>query len=150
MDLSKVILGALVSFAFGLILGVLLEKYREQKRYYQQVLVDYLKALERPEIANDNFLRFGALQRAGIWKLSQREMKQLAEEVKGRGQFDPFEAWVSLAPDMKNYPKGLFDWAQREQVDFTDSDAALLKMAEAFDKQNLPKRPKPHYVSFLA
>lgn len=150
MDLERIIVGGLVTFSFGLLLGVLLEKYREQKRYFQQVLSDYLKALQNPNIANDEFLRFGALQRAGIWRLSFREMKDLAAEVKGRGFSNPFEAWSSLATEDKNFPKGLFDWAQKNGVDFSHADSALRKMAEEFDAKNLPKPPKPRYTSILS
>jgi len=141
-DNLNILIAPSLSFISGLFLGIILEKYRERKRYYQQVFTDYRKAMVSPTVSNDDYLRFGALQRAGIWRLSSREMSRLADEVKGCGLPNPFDAWVGLSSQFDNYPKGLFDWAKKEGVDLADAEATLRKMAQEFDEKNLPKPPE--------
>ena len=147
-DLEKILAASAASFASGLLLGVLLEKHREQKRTYQSVLDEYLKAVAASGVNDDEYLRFAALQRAGAWRLSLSELKRLNDDVQGRGLLSPYTAWSEVFPDMSDFPKGFLMWAKEKNVDLSKSDEALRVMAEEWDARNIPKPPGPG-VAFL-
>ena len=142
-DLEKILAASAASFAWGLILGVLLEKHREHKRAYQSVLDEYLKAVSGPGVNDDEYLRFAALQRAGAWRLSLRELKRLADDVRGRGFLDPYSAWAEVFPEQKDFPKGFLMWAKKKNVDLSKPDDAMRAMAVEWDARNTPKPPGP-------
>lgn len=142
-DLDKILAGSAASFASGLLLGVLLEKHREQKRAYQTVLDEYLKALAGPGVNDDGYLRFAALQRAGAWRLSLRELRRLSDDVQGRGFLDPYAAWSISFPEQKDFPKGFLTWAKKKNVDLSKPDDAVRAMAEEWDARDTPKPPGP-------
>ena len=137
-DLIKIGFG----FLSGLLLQWLFERDREKRNEYRRVLEDYLKAVAKPEIEEDDYLRFAALQRVGAWRLSLTQLKTLAEEVRGRGLKDPYEAWSAGFGNHPDFPKGFLMWAQEKNVNLSDFDSAMLAIAAEADAANLPKPPQ--------
>jgi hypothetical protein len=145
-DLEKILVAAAVSFGFGFLSGILLEKYREQKRIYEAVLAEYLKGVSAPGVNENEYLRFAALQRAGAWRLSFRELRKLADEVVGRGLLHPFSAWREIFPEDRKFPTELLTWAKRKSVDFSQFDEAMHAVAEEFSARKLPRPPEAGVV----
>jgi hypothetical protein len=138
-DLEKILLTASIGFAVGLLSGVLLEKYREQKRAYQSVLDEYIKSMSVPGVNDGEYSRFAALQRAGAWSLSVRALRRLADDIRGRGFLDPYSAWSRAFPKQRDFPKSFLMWAKEKNVDLSKSEEALRAIAEEYDVRDTPK-----------
>ena len=148
-DYEKIILTAGIGFGCGFLSGVLLEKYRELNRAYQSVLDEYRRAMAVAGVNDHEYLRFAALQRAGAWRLSSRELKRLAADIRGRGFWYPYSAWAPSFPKQKDFHKSFLMWAEKKNVDFSKPDDALLAMAEEYDAKNTPQPPSGPGIMFL-
>ena len=147
-DYENILITLAIGFGTGLLSGVLLEKYREQKRAFQSVVDEYLKAMATSGVNNDEYSRFAALQRAGAWRLSVRELRRLADDIRGRGFLDPYSAWSLVFPEQKDFPKSFLMWAKKKNVDLSKPDDAMRAIAEEYDARDTPKPPGPG-VMFL-
>jgi hypothetical protein len=145
-EYEKILITAAIGFGVGLLSGVLLEKYREQKRAYQSVVDEYLNAMSTPGVNGDGYLRFAALQRAGAWKLSARELKRLTDEIRGRGFLDPSSAWSTAFSEQKDFPRSFLIWAKKKNVDLSKSDEAMRAIAEEYGARVIPKPPSAGFA----
>jgi hypothetical protein len=148
-DFDKLLVGSLIGFGCGIASGVLLEKWRERRNLRRTVLNDYISGITRDGADQDEYRRFAVLQRSGAWRLNQRELEELADEICGRGFRHPYEAWAGAFPEMKRFPRDFLRWAKKSSVDLSDPDAALRKIAEEYDARQLPDPPLGPGVSFL-
>jgi hypothetical protein len=142
-DYEKAVIAAALSFGVGIASGVLLEKWRERRALRKGVLERYIAAVTAPEIDQDSYRRFAALQRSGAWRLSQQELKHFADDVCGRGFRHPFEAWRQCFPKMRAFPSEFLIWAKNKEVDLSEPESAIRKMAEELDAKNIPECPGP-------
>jgi hypothetical protein len=68
-------------------------------------------------------------------------LKNLADDVTGRGYADPYAAWRELLKHTEDYPKSFLVWAKRNGVDFADEEAtAKAVSAEYSVKVSTPTR----------
>jgi hypothetical protein len=145
-EYEKIVVTAAIGFACGIASAVLLEKWRDRRVLRRAVLQDYLVLVGQNATDTDEYRRFAALQKAGAWKLNQRELESLADDVRGRGWKHPYEAWTGAFSDMSEFPREFLLWAKESGVDLSDADAAAAEIAKAYDTGQLPKPNGPRIL----
>lgn len=145
MDIAS----SMVGFALGVASGLILEHLRQRRSTYLAVRDSYLGAMNTAGVNEDEYLRFGALQRAGAWLLSAKQLQRLSDDITGRGFNEPSEIWRNAFPSSADFPKCALLWAKDKNVDFTKPDAALRALARDWDATRAPKVPIGAGVMFL-
>jgi len=140
-DYERIILTALIAFGFGIGSGVLLENWRERRSFRKSILADYMKRAESKETPDDIFILVGIFQRVGGWRLNDREISQIRNDILGRGLIDPFLPWEPVFKDMKTQASGFLRWAKESNVDFMNPDATIKALAAHADMRNIPLPP---------